>query len=288
MLSVGNVSKNLNRTISISNELLLASNGLLTLGVVIANVKVKKINSELWDVLQKAGESSKKYKISDIDKIPQIKAVRDTYKNLGLKVSDYKGSNEALLRRVLTDKGLYQINTVVDVNNYISINSLRSVGSYDLSKLNGDIIFRKGADGETYIGTTNRPFRLKNLSVLSDENGPFGSPTSDSKRALIQEETTNVMTVIFSFDGDSDLIEQTRMTGELFMKYADATNVNYYIVKDAPQDINCTLDSSSTLQSYASQINEKNESIDLINALNIDDKSEAKEEKLDSISSLKI
>ena len=133
--------------------------------------------------------------------------MRDTYKNLGLRLSDYKGSNEALLRRILSKKGLYQINTVVDINNYISVESLRSVGSYDLSQLVGDITFRRGLSNEKYIGTTNRSMVLKNLPVLCDDKGPFGSPTSDSNRALIKETTSEVLTVIYSFDGPNFLEE---------------------------------------------------------------------------------
>jgi len=224
------------RTIKVSKELLEASKGLLTLGVVTAKVEVSKINQDLWDLLKMSGATQKQnYSESKIEDIPPIKALRDTYKTLGLKVSDYKGSNEALLKRVITDKGVYQINTIVDINNYISVESLRSVGSYDLSKLSGDIVFRKGESGESYVGTTNRPVQLKNLPILSDDQGAFGSPTSDSKRALIQESTTEVMTVIFSFDGDKDLKDQVNAISNMFKKYVNASNVVTYLVQDKPE-----------------------------------------------------
>lgn len=149
-----------------------------------------------------------------------------------MRLSDYKGSNEALLKRVLSSKGLYQINTVVDTNNYVSIESLRSVGSYDLSQLAGDITFRKGLPNEKYTGTTNRSLFLKNLPVLCDENGPFGSPTSDSNRALINETTTDVLTVIYSFDGPSFLEEQLLKVKDLLKTYAAGETFSMFIVKD--------------------------------------------------------
>lgn len=173
-------------------------------------------------MLQEVGNSQKKYDVNKLDKIKEIQELRNTYKSLGLKVSEYKGSNEALLRRILADKGLYQINTVVDINNYISVESLRSVGSYDLGKLTGDIEFRKGKADEKYVGTTNRSVALKNLPVLCDQTGPFGSPTSDSSRALIRDTTTDVMTVIFSFDGQDKLEEQLLTTSNFLKTYADA------------------------------------------------------------------
>jgi DNA/RNA-binding domain of Phe-tRNA-synthetase-like protein len=234
--------RQINKKITVNKELVDASKGLLTLGVIISKVKVEKINQELWGLLQTSGESQKRYDSNKINEIEQIKALRDTYKNLGLKLSEYKGSNEALLKRVLTNKGLYQINTVVDVNNYISINSLRSVGSYDLSNVIGDIEFRRGKVEEKYTGTTKRPLKLNNLPVLCDENGPFGSPTSDSDRALIKDSTTSLMTVIFSFDGTENLEEQVSQMATLLQKYANASDVNTYLVKDEVAEFTCEIE----------------------------------------------
>ncbi|WP_375318621.1 B3/4 domain-containing protein [Candidatus Tisiphia endosymbiont of Oplodontha viridula] len=184
-----------------------------------------------------SSKSQRKHDPKTISELIPIKALRDAYKNLGVKVSSYLGSNEALLKRILSDKGLYQINTVVDINNYVSITSLRSVGSYDLSKLSGDIEFRPGKSGETYIGTTNRAINLEHLPVLCDRDGPFGSPTSDSSKALIQDSTTDIITVIFSFDGDRLLKEQMHEMTRLLIQYAGATNVHTYSIKDGFQEL---------------------------------------------------
>ena len=58
---------------------------------------------------------------------------------LGKDVKRYRNSAEALNRRVLQGKGLYQINNVVEVNNLISLDTGYSLGSYDLEKLEGCI-----------------------------------------------------------------------------------------------------------------------------------------------------
>ena len=39
-----------------------------------------------------------------------------------------------MLRRIIKQKGLYQINNIVDINNYMSISSGYTVGSYMLEK----------------------------------------------------------------------------------------------------------------------------------------------------------
>ena len=140
------------------------------------------------------------------------------------------------MKRIKDGKGVYQINTVVDANNLVSVVSLRSVGSYDLSTITGDIVFRPGKPGEMYPATKKRPLKLEKLPVLCDDNGPFGSPTSDSERALITEQTTDIMTVIFGFDGVEGLNENMQMMTELLVKYAEAKpdQVQSMIVQDQP------------------------------------------------------
>ncbi|KXN68036.1 hypothetical protein CONCODRAFT_166854 [Conidiobolus coronatus NRRL 28638] len=95
---------------------------------------------------------------------------------------------------------------------------------------------------EKYTGTTKRPLKLSNLPVLCDENGPFGSPTSDSDRALIKESTTSLMTVIFSFDGTEKLEEQVSQIATLLQKYANASDVNTYFVKDEVAEFTCEIE----------------------------------------------
>src|SRR5260370_29256924 len=50
---------------------------------------------------------------------PQVEATRKAYKALGKDPARYRGSAEALLRRVVAGKGLPQINAVVDAINLV-------------------------------------------------------------------------------------------------------------------------------------------------------------------------
>ena len=66
---------------------------------------------------------------------PAILATRAAYKALGKDPARYRGSAEALLRRVIAGKGLPRINNVVDVINLVSVESLLPVGLYDLANV---------------------------------------------------------------------------------------------------------------------------------------------------------
>src|SRR5438046_1172232 len=64
---------------------------------------------------------------------PQVETVRKAYKALGKDPARYRGSAEALLRRIVAGKGFPQINVVVDVINLVSVESRLPVGLYDLA-----------------------------------------------------------------------------------------------------------------------------------------------------------
>jgi len=94
----------------------------LALGCVAACVSVEKHSEALWrEIDQRLAHLAATIKPEQPNTLPQIAAMRGAYKALGKDPSRYRGSAEALLRRVLSGKGLYQINSVVDINNLVSL-----------------------------------------------------------------------------------------------------------------------------------------------------------------------
>jgi DNA/RNA-binding domain of Phe-tRNA-synthetase-like protein len=154
---------------------------------------------------------------------PQILATRAAYKALGKDPARYRGSAEALLRRVIAGKGLPRINAVVDIINLVSVESRLSIGLYDLAHVSGDIVFRAGRAGETYKGIGKYDLNLEGLPVFCDAVGPHGSPTSDSERTMVTGETQKLLAVIISFGGKESLDRWTRRMSELFTRYASAS-----------------------------------------------------------------
>src|SRR2546423_7310830 len=132
-----------------------------------------------------------------------IVATRAGYKALGKDPARYRGSAEALLRRLIAGKGMPRINNVVDVINLVSVESRLAIGLYDLAHVEGAIEFRAGRAGETYKGIGKYDFNLEGLPVFVDARGPHGSPTSDSERTMVTSATTQVLAIIVSFGGTS-------------------------------------------------------------------------------------
>src|SRR5882762_2533395 len=176
---------------------------------------------------------------SEIQKLPfprgvleslQVEATRAAYKALGKDPARYRGSAEALLRRVVGGKGLPEINAVVDVINLVSVESRLPVGLYDLGHVVGEIVFRAGKSRETYKGIGKYDLNLEGLPLFADTVGPHGSATSDSERTMVTAATKEVLAVIVSFGGVENLERWTQRLGTLLQRYAAGNEIAANIV----------------------------------------------------------
>jgi DNA/RNA-binding domain of Phe-tRNA-synthetase-like protein len=161
---------------------------------------------------------------------PAVLGTRTAYKALGKDPARYRGSAEALLRRVIANKGLPRINAVVDVINLVSVESRLPVGLYDLAAVSGDIVFRAGRAGETYKGIGKYDLNLEGLPLFADSIGPHGSATSDSERTMVTASTKNIVALIVSFGGAADLPRWTQRMCELLTLYAVAQNCESSVI----------------------------------------------------------
>jgi DNA/RNA-binding domain of Phe-tRNA-synthetase-like protein len=162
---------------------------------------------------------------------PQVEATRAAYKALGKDPSRYRGSAEALLRRIVAGKGFPQINAVVDAINLVSVESRLPVGLYDLAHVTGEIIFRAGRAGETYKGIGKYDLNLEGIPLFADSAGPHGSATSDSERTMVTAATKEVLAVIISFAGADGLERWAQRMSALLTQHAAAQDVEIRIIQ---------------------------------------------------------
>jgi DNA/RNA-binding domain of Phe-tRNA-synthetase-like protein len=160
---------------------------------------------------------------------PKILATRSGYKALGKDPARYRGSAEALLRRILSGKGFPQINSVVDIINLISVESRLPIGLYDMAQVKGDIVFRPGRAGETYKGIGKYDLNLEGLPIFSDEAGPHGSATSDSERTMVTAATRNIAAILVSFGGAEGLESSCQRMNSLLTKYAEGQDGQFRV-----------------------------------------------------------
>lgn len=162
---------------------------------------------------------------------PQVETVRRAYKALGKDPARYRGSAEALLRRIVAGKGFPQINVVVDAINLVSVESRLPVGLYDVAHVSGGVVFRAGLAGETYKGIGKYDLNLEGLPLFADDVGPHGSATSDSERTMVTSQTTEILAIVVSFAGPEGLDRWTQRMSALLTQHAAAQNVEIRIVQ---------------------------------------------------------
>jgi DNA/RNA-binding domain of Phe-tRNA-synthetase-like protein len=197
----------------------------LELSFIECDIVLETKNEMLWDViLQKVTELNAELKVEQISQLPAIASSRKAYKLCGKDPARYRLSAEALLRRVLKRKEIYQVNNAVDLLNLVSISSGFSIGGYDAEKINGDVEFGIGQNDEPYEGIGRGELNIEFMPVFRDQTGAFGTPTSDSVRTCVTGDTKRFLMVIINY-GTTSLSLATQMAVDLLKKYAQATNI---------------------------------------------------------------
>jgi DNA/RNA-binding domain of Phe-tRNA-synthetase-like protein len=203
----------------------------IALGVLTARVVTRDSPSALLDEMKSLE--------AEILKLPEPRAVLDSskllatrsgYKALGKDPARYRGSAEALLRRILSGKSFPYINTIVDIINLVSVESRLPIGLYDLAHVRGDIVFRAGQAGESYKGIGKYDLNLEGLPLFSDQIGPHGSATSDSERTMVTASTTAIGAILVSFGGTEGLASAGERMSSLLQKYADGGDIQFAII----------------------------------------------------------
>lgn len=193
-------------------------------------VTVAESTEEFLSYFDQVVTSLTTYTMEDIVKLPHLADTRTAYKKLGNSPSKHRNAAEAMLRRIVKGKGLYHINTIVDINNLMSVTTGFSIGSYLTDQSQGKIRLDVVEEDTYYEGIGKDLVNIKHLPVLFDDIGPFGSPTSDSQRAMVKPGRHEIMSIIYSFS-DEDLMPYIEQYQALLTKYSDATSCEYQIIR---------------------------------------------------------
>jgi len=204
----------------------------VALGCLTASVEAKETSSALEEELR--GCEQKILQLPEPRSILESSAIlltRSGYKALGKDPARYRGSAEALLRRIIARKGLPRIHAVVDIINIASVESRLPIGLYDLAHVQGDITFRAGRAGETYKGIGKYDLNLEGLPLFADELGPHGSATSDSERTMVTPATRLVLAIFVSFAGPENLERCVERLRSLLIEHTSGSNFASAIVR---------------------------------------------------------
>lgn len=164
----------------------------------LAGLHVRK-EPAAWERLQACAESCRnRHAGTPPADIAGLAPARKLFRDLGMDPTKHRPCSESLLRRALQGQTLSSINTLVDAVNWCALDFLLPACVYDAAQIQGPVVVRPGAPGETYIGLTNKEVNLAGRYVLADAAGPFGNPMTDSLRTAVGEATIQALVTIFA------------------------------------------------------------------------------------------
>lgn len=197
-----------------------------------AKVTNTSFSEGLWEEIKAfTTELTATTQLGDIKNQSAIAATREAYKRCGKDPGRYRPSAEALRRRLLRGLDLYQIDTLVDLINLVSLRTGYSIGGFDADKI-------EGASLQLGIGRAKEPFEaigrgilnIEGLPVYRDAIGGIGTPTSDEERTKMDINTCHILAIINGYSGESGLQAAAEMTLDLLKRYAAAEgeSISYF------------------------------------------------------------
>ena len=201
-----------------------------------ACVEAQVVNSqfceELWSEIEAMGEKFREELTTEsLKELESIAATRRVYRACGKDPSRYRPASEALIRRMLQGKELYQCDTLVDLVNLASIAFGYSIGGFDADKFVGDTLtLGIGKEGEPYEGIGRGMLNIAGLPVYRDVKGGVGTPTSDNERTKMTLETRHLVVLINGYDGNENRVcQNAEYIQQLLRKYCQSDGGEYFV-----------------------------------------------------------
>ena len=197
-----------------------------------AAVEARVVNTPrsegLWAEINALCESFKQqFDTTTIKQLPGVEATRRVYRACGKDPSRYRPSSEALIRRVVQGKDLYQIDTLVDLINLASMKFGYSIGGFDADKFEGDTLtLGVGKKDEPYEGIGRGILNIEGMPVYRDSKGGVGTPTSDNERTKIELSTTHLFVIVNGYDGNRETVNaNARYIKDLLERFAEGKDI---------------------------------------------------------------
>ena len=178
----------------------------------------------LWQEIEQLGARFRQELTPETLKdLTSIAATRRIYKACGKDPSRYRPASEALIRRMLQGKELYQRDTLVDLVNLASIAFGYSIGGFDADKFVGNTLT---------LGIGRGLINIHGLPVYRDALGGVGTPTSDHERTKMTLDTRHLVVLINGYDGNEQrVVENAQYIQQLLRRYAQSDGGTFHIYK---------------------------------------------------------
>lgn len=200
----------------------------ISLGIaVISGVQQQKEkgSSELSKAIAEVvAEVKRSYSIEAVKDIQKLRAQRDFFWRMGIDPTKVRPASEALLRRILQDKGLPRVSPIVDAYNLASVKTLLTFSAFDLERIAPPLSVRFAGDGEEVrlIGNREKKLTGRELVLTDSEKILCVYVHGDVAETKVTDSTADVLLVAYGIPGMSpeELEEGMTVASEYIKRFA--------------------------------------------------------------------
>ena len=208
--------------LTISEEIKSKFPGMEVLLMEIDGLRVLQRSSELEEFKKEVYEKIRsRFSLDTLKDDPVIRAYRDFFWRIGIDPTKIRPASEALLRRILSGKGLPRINTLVDAYNLASAESCIALAAFDADRIEGDQLkMRLAESGEEFLGIgMDKPRTLNGEEVVVSDSKRLIAiyPYRDADYSKVTLDTTRIYLMTCGVPGIRS--EKLREAENLAVKY---------------------------------------------------------------------
>ncbi len=199
--------------------------GLIVDSFQLKGLNIKSVSAELEKFKEKVAEEIKSdYTIKTVKDAPIIRLYRDFYWRAGIDPTKTRPASEALIRRVLKERPLPRINTLVDTYNLASMKTNMALAAFDAGAIAGNLEMRMAEPGEKFLGIgMQKPLTLtgKEPVITDEEKTTAVYPYRDSDETKVTLETKDTIILVCGVPGITPaMIEKTAaLTSEYITRF---------------------------------------------------------------------
>ncbi|MFW6110883.1 MAG: B3/4 domain-containing protein [Thermoproteota archaeon] len=208
-------------SLEVSSELKEEFPGLTAQLIPISRVIVKRRDRDLEEFkIQVYHRIRERWTLDSLKDRPMFRAYRDFFWALEVDPTKTRPASEALIRRVLHERDIPTINSVVDAYNLASMETGIPLAAFDKNQLEDRLQMRKAKSGETFRGIgMKQPLTLEGGEVVVEDSGSLVAiyPYRDAEHSKITLSTTDVLLMICGAPGISQ--KQLTQAREVAIEY---------------------------------------------------------------------
>jgi len=185
----------------------------------------QKESSEISKAITEVEEAAKsKYNIDEVKDIRIIRQQRDFFWRMGVDPTKVRPASEALLRRILLNKGLPRVSPIVDAYNLASVKTLLTFSAFDMKRIAPPLSVRLSRAGEEVVLIGNRRKELTGKEIVLTDAAKILCVYvhGDVDETKVTDSTTDVLLVTYGIPGMSheELKEGTIEASKYIKKFA--------------------------------------------------------------------